>query len=165
MRRGYRPAEYLELCDRAASRGPMGIGADVIAGFPGETDEDFEATIRVVKAAPVTYLHVFRYSSRPGTAAAALSPAVPAGLARARSERLRRLGEEKARAFRESLVGCVLPALPEPNGARPGPGALTDVYVPVALEGPAPGPGILDVEIVASGDEVLSGRVARAGVR
>ncbi len=70
MRRGYARAEYRALLERLSSRGPMGIGADVVVGFPGEGDAEFEETYRFLEEAPVTFLHVFRYSARPGTMAA-----------------------------------------------------------------------------------------------
>lgn len=160
MRRAYRPSQYLDLCRLAAERGPVGIGADVIVGFPGETDGDFEETERLLEAAPITYLHVFRYSPRPGTVAARRDGAVPPRAARERSERLRALGARKARLFRESLVGTALPVLPEP---RAGGGALTamsDVYVPVRLTGPPRSAGILEAEILGTEGERLIGRGA-----
>jgi threonylcarbamoyladenosine tRNA methylthiotransferase MtaB len=158
MRRTYAPSEYLSLCERAAANGPMGIGADVIVGFPGETEDDFDRTVRLLQSAPVTYLHVFRYSARPGTAAARLTETIEPAAARARSERLRALGEEKARSFRASLVGSTLPVLPEP---RPRGGALTalsDVYVPVRLVKPPGARGIVDAEIVGTEAGRLIGR-------
>jgi threonylcarbamoyladenosine tRNA methylthiotransferase MtaB len=160
MRRTYAPSDYLSLCERAAARGPVGIGADVIVGFPGETDADFEETVRLIEAAPITYLHVFRYSERPGTQAARISGAAPPGVAAVRAERLRALGEEKARAFRASLVGSTLPVLPEP-GARGGAlTALSDVYVPVTLTEPPPRAGIVDATILGTEGECLIGRPA-----
>ncbi|HEY7727598.1 MAG TPA: tRNA (N(6)-L-threonylcarbamoyladenosine(37)-C(2))-methylthiotransferase MtaB [Candidatus Eisenbacteria bacterium] len=157
MRRAYTPGEYLALCERAASRGPVGIGADVIVGFPGETEADFEDTFRLLASAPVTYLHVFRYSARPGTAAARLGGAATPETVQARSERLRALGEEKARAFRASLVGAILPVLPEP-GRGTGPVAgLSDVYVPVRLTGIPASPGLVRAAIAGTDGDRLVG--------
>jgi len=158
MRRTYAPGDYLALCGRAAARGPTGIGADVIVGFPGETDEDFEDTVRLIEAAPVTYLHVFRYSERPGTGAARMTGATPADVSAARAERLRDLGEEKARAFRASLIGSTLPVLPEPGRRGDALTALSDVYVPVRLtEAPACA-GIVDAVITGTDGDRLHGR-------
>ena len=162
MRRTYGPAAYLALCERVASRGPMGIGADVIVGLPGETEEDFGATVRVVEEAPLSYLHVFRFSARPGTAAARLPDAARPDAVRRRSERLRQLGEEKARAFRFSLVGTTLPVLPEPGGRAGDRGALADVYVPVRLDVAPGAPGIVGAHVLGTAlDGALLGRLVR----
>jgi threonylcarbamoyladenosine tRNA methylthiotransferase MtaB len=160
MRRNYTPAEYLALCERAAARGPAGIGADVIVGFPGETEEDFERTLRLVNAAPITYLHVFRYSPRPGTAAADLKDLPPPVVLRERSDRLRRLGEEKSRAFRASLIGSTLPVLPEPGAPQEPRRALADVYVPVVIDDPPQRPGIVDAQVTGlAPDNTLQGTI------
>lgn len=164
MRRTYAPAEYLALCGRAAAGGRVGIGADVIVGFPGETDEDFEETVRLIEAAPVTYLHVFRYSERPGTAAVGMTGAVPPEVSAARAERLRGLGEEKARAFRASLVGATLPVLPEPRRRGEALTALSDVYVPVRLTEPPGSAGIVDATILRLDGDRLLGRPLPTGI-
>jgi threonylcarbamoyladenosine tRNA methylthiotransferase MtaB len=148
MRRGYTREDYAALLVRLVARGPVGIGADVIVGFPGEGEAEFEETRRFLEEAPVTFLHVFRYSSRPGTAAARLSGGVPEARARERSEILRALGDSKTRAFRRSLVGATLPVVPERGRGRRGPFAMSDLYVPVELHfDPGPGGRILDVTI------------------
>ncbi|HEY6572508.1 MAG TPA: tRNA (N(6)-L-threonylcarbamoyladenosine(37)-C(2))-methylthiotransferase MtaB, partial [Candidatus Eisenbacteria bacterium] len=98
MRRGYEPRDYARLVERAAAGGPIGIGADVIVGFPGEGEAEFEETMSFVSALPISFLHVFRYSPRPGTAAVRLpasAAAVPDAVARERADRLRALGEAK----------------------------------------------------------------------
>jgi threonylcarbamoyladenosine tRNA methylthiotransferase MtaB len=161
MGRTYEPGDYLALCERAAARGPVGIGADVIVGFPGESPEDFEATVRLLEVAPITYLHVFRYSARPGTAAARLEAEAPSpATARQRSERLRELGGAKARAFHSSLVGTTLPVLPEPRGRGARWWGLADVYVPVLLDAAPAVSGIVEATVVGIGAEgTLRGRV------
>ena len=112
MRRPYRTADYARIVSglRAAIPG-IGLGADVIAGFPGETDAEFEATVRFIADSPLNYLHVFSYSARPGTAAASLPGQVPAALVRERSARLRALGRELSRRFRLSFAGRRLEVL------------------------------------------------------
>jgi len=156
MRRGYTREEYASLLRRVTRRGPVGIGADVIVGFPGEGIAEFEETRRFLEDIPVTFLHVFRYSSRPGTASARLEGAAPDAAARERSETLRALGESKARAFRRSLLGGTLAVVMEQGRGRIGPIAMSDVYLPVELtEEPLSRRGILDVSIV--GEE--SGRL------
>ena len=105
MRRPYHTGMYRDLVHRLAAAIPgLGLGADVIVGHPGETDEDFEATLGLVTSLPFSYLHVFAYSDRKGTEAAGRPGHVPAAVIRERSQRLRRLGREKSHAFRQALV-------------------------------------------------------------
>ena len=84
---------------------PLGLGADVITGFPGETAEDHAETIAVVERLPFTYLHVFPYSPRPGTAAERLPNPVSPAVADMRATELRALAERKAAAYAASRVG------------------------------------------------------------
>jgi len=112
MRRPYRIADYARVVETLDRRIPgIGLGADLIVGFPGETNEEFEATFRYVASSPLRYLHVFSYSPRPGTAALSLPDAVPAQTVKERSGRLRALGEELALRFRRSLLGRAVPVL------------------------------------------------------
>jgi threonylcarbamoyladenosine tRNA methylthiotransferase MtaB len=83
----------------------FGLGADVIVGFPGETDRDHVRTLELVRRLPYTYLHVFPYSERPGAAARRLGSPVPAALARRRGDELRALAAEKGSAYRARRVG------------------------------------------------------------
>ncbi|MFH0916336.1 MAG: tRNA (N(6)-L-threonylcarbamoyladenosine(37)-C(2))-methylthiotransferase MtaB [bacterium] len=106
MDRPYASAQYLGIVTALAARFPdAALGADVIAGFPGETDAEFEETCTFLEHSPLTYLHVFSYSDRPGTAASSMSPKVHPETIHARSMRLRVLGERKNAAFRERLPG------------------------------------------------------------
>lgn len=148
MRRGYTREGYRALLERVTARGPVGIGADVIVGFPGEDDEMFEETRRFLEEAPVTFLHVFRYSPRPGTAAARFGPPARDGRSRERSETLRALGEAKGEAFRRSLVGSMIPVVPESGRGERGPIAMSDLYVPVELTGEPSGRGVVPVRIL-----------------
>lgn len=125
-----------------------GIGIDVIVGFPGEGEREFEETHRFLEDLPLTYLHVFTYSERPETPAASFAGRVsPAERAR-RSEVLRQLGMKKKKAFQETLVGMTLPVLVEAEegeGCRCG---FTGNYVRVALPAEsAEGNSIVDVAI------------------
>src|SRR5215467_6652470 len=96
MYRPYTPQYYSELARRIRARIPdAGIGADVMVGFPGETDEDFIATYRLIEDSPLTYLHVFPFSSRPGTVAADLPYQVPDHVSKHRAKSLRRLITQK----------------------------------------------------------------------
>jgi threonylcarbamoyladenosine tRNA methylthiotransferase MtaB len=139
MRRPYHTGMYRALVDRLSAAIPdLGLGADVIVGHPGETEEDFEATMRVVEALPFSSLHVFAYSDRKGTEAARRADHVTAAAIRERSGRLRRLGALKNLAFRRGLVGrrrdaVVLAARDRRTGLLAG---LTDNYVEVLFEGP-----------------------------
>ena len=139
MRRPYHTGMYRALVDRLSAAIPdLGLGADVIVGHPGETEEDFEATMRVVEALPFSSLHVFAYSDRKGTETARRADHVTAAAIRERSGRLRRLGALKSLAFRRGLVGrrrdaVVLAARDRRTGLLAG---LTDNYVEVLFEGP-----------------------------
>ena len=106
MYRPYTPQHYADLVSRIRTRVPdAAIGADVMVGFPGETDEDFMATYRLIEESPLTYLHVFPYSSRPGTVSAALPNPVPTHVSRFRAKALRDLIAGKNEAFRRAMVG------------------------------------------------------------
>jgi threonylcarbamoyladenosine tRNA methylthiotransferase MtaB len=105
-RHWYTADSYRARIEWLAARLPvLGLGADVIAGFPGETEADHRATLRLVEALPFTYLHVFPFSVRPGVPAARLAGAVPPAVVRARARELRRLGEAKAAAYRAARTG------------------------------------------------------------
>ncbi len=105
MYRPYTPLYYADLVQRIRAALPdASIGADVMVGFPGETDEDFRATYSLIEESPLTYLHVFPFSSRPGTVAAGLPFAVPDHVAKHRAKTLRRLIGWKNEAFRRSIV-------------------------------------------------------------
>lgn len=94
------------------------LGTDVIAGFPGETDADFEAGLALLEEVPFTYFHVFPYSRRTGTTAAKARDPVPTATIRARAQRLRRLGERRRREFARRFVGERLLVLPESKRDR-----------------------------------------------
>src|SRR5262245_51842177 len=106
MYRPYTPQFYSELVSRIRDRVPdAAIGADVMVGFPGETDDDFSMTYRFIEESPLTYLHVFPYSLRPGTVAAELSSHVPEHVSRFRAKALRTLAAQKNEAFRHAMIG------------------------------------------------------------
>jgi len=144
MRRRYRARHYAGRVALARRLMPQAsIGADVMVGFPGETEEDFEQTRRFIAEGPFTYLHVFTYSARPGTPAAEMPEPVPMPVRKRRNQILRELIAAKNLEFRRSLAGQSFDAVTldsHENGAR---AALTGNYVRVRLEGPDPGPGQL----------------------
>jgi threonylcarbamoyladenosine tRNA methylthiotransferase MtaB len=112
MRRPYSPTYYSDLAKTIRSRiEDAAIGADVMVGFPGESDEEFSETFRLIETSPLTYLHVFPYSSRPGTAAADMSAPIPSHVAQFRAKALRRLIANKNEAFRSSMIGRDLEVL------------------------------------------------------
>ena len=112
MHRKYRPWHYREKIEKIRAAMPTAaIGADVMVGFPGETDAEFESTRRMIEELPFTYLHVFTYSARPGTPAAAMTNQVPVHLARERNRILRELAAEKKLAFMRGFVGKEVDAI------------------------------------------------------
>jgi threonylcarbamoyladenosine tRNA methylthiotransferase MtaB len=138
MRRPYTAAGYRRVVERLASAIPrLGLGADVLVGFPGETDADFACTLDLVQALPFTYLHVFPYSSRPGTEAAARPGQLDASTVADRARRVRAAGEAAARRFRASLVGHTEEALvlERRDGASGDLVGLTGRYVEVVFPG------------------------------
>jgi threonylcarbamoyladenosine tRNA methylthiotransferase MtaB len=136
MHRWYRTAHYAERVRRIREMLPhAAIGADVIAGFPGETEADFEATAAFVRDMPFSYLHVFSFSPRPGTEAAHLPGALPVSLIRNRARALRAIGAEKAAAFRVSQTGRAVRALTLVRAGGDWTEALTGNYLKVRVAG------------------------------
>jgi len=114
MNRTYRADDYDAVLRRLTDRiDPIGLGADVIVGFPGETEEHFEATHDFIARRPFTYLHVFPFSPRPGTRAASLPGRPPGHVVEERSARLRALSDEKRRAFAARFMGREVEVLVE----------------------------------------------------
>jgi threonylcarbamoyladenosine tRNA methylthiotransferase MtaB len=112
MRRPYNVRMYRRLVERLVRSVPgLGLGADVIAGHPGETHADFAETLAVVRDLPFSYLHVFSYSDRRGTEAARLGGRVEPPVTRERARQLRDLAREKSSAFRHGLVGRTVPVV------------------------------------------------------
>jgi threonylcarbamoyladenosine tRNA methylthiotransferase MtaB len=132
-RHWYSASSYSTAAARIASRRAVfALGADVITGFPGETKADHAETMRVVRELPFTYLHVFPYSARPGTAALRMAAEVPAAVSRARAGELRALAEEKAAAHRATRPGGTADVVVVGDGAKRE--GLTEDYLTVALE-------------------------------
>ena len=143
MYRKYRPRHYEDRLRRARELMPdAAIGADVMVGFPGETEAEFAETHAFISALPFTYLHVFTYSERPGTRATELAGAVPMEMRKERNRVLRELAAAKNLAFRSSLVGRSLSVVTL-EGAR----ALSSNYVTVELARPLPANELREVRI------------------
>jgi threonylcarbamoyladenosine tRNA methylthiotransferase MtaB len=136
MHRKYRPWHYREKLEKIRTAVPAAaIGADVMVGFPGESEADFEETRRLIEELPFTYLHVFTYSSRPGTPAAAMCDQVPVQVARERNRILRDLGAEKKLAFMRAFLGKTLEAITLNVCDGESTEALTDNYLKLRLRG------------------------------
>jgi threonylcarbamoyladenosine tRNA methylthiotransferase MtaB len=140
MHRKYRPWHYREKIKKIRAAMPTAaIGADVMVGFPGETDSEFEATRQMIDDMPFTYLHVFSFSARPGTPAAEMPHQVPVHVARERNRILRELVSEKKLAFMRSFVGKTLEAITLNVVGHDDAGefteALTDNYLKLRLRG------------------------------
>jgi threonylcarbamoyladenosine tRNA methylthiotransferase MtaB len=132
-RHWYTAAEYGRRVERLAARLPVfALGADVMVGFPGETDADFAATRDMLAALPFTYIHVFPYSARPGTAALRLGAPVPPASVRERGAELRRLVEAKGRAHAAARAGSAADVvlLARHGGRFEG---LTEDYLTISL--------------------------------
>jgi threonylcarbamoyladenosine tRNA methylthiotransferase MtaB len=125
MRRPYSIEYYADLVNTIRMRLPhAAIGSDVIAGFPGETDDDFAALVAYLETSPLTHLHVFTYSDLPGTVASSLPDKVHGSVIKARAQRLREISRRLADAFRAAQRGSVRPALTIDDGTV----AVTDNY-------------------------------------
>jgi threonylcarbamoyladenosine tRNA methylthiotransferase MtaB len=136
MHRKYRPWHYRDKVLKIRSAMPQAaIGADVMVGFPGETEAEFAQTRRMVEELPFTYLHVFTYSARPGTPAASLPGQVPVHVARERNGVLREIASRKKHAFMRSLVGREVEAITLQTGGVDRTEALTENYLKVELQG------------------------------
>jgi threonylcarbamoyladenosine tRNA methylthiotransferase MtaB len=160
MHRKYRPWHYEEKIRRIREAIPAAaIGADVMVGFPGEGDADFEETRKMIERLPLTYLHVFTYSSRPGTRSAVMANQVPVQVARERNRILRELAAEKKRAFMESFVGRELPAITLSAGDEESTEALTDNYLKMRLAGRHRANQWLGAQVQRVSGEELSGFV------
>ena len=133
MFRKYRTRHYQTRIELARQLMPLAaIGADVMTGFPGETDSEFDETLHFIEQHPFTYLHVFTYSERPGTAAIHHANPVPPSVRHERTRVLRELSDSKNLAFRRQMLGRTLPAvtLEQPNMA------LTSNFLKVEMTQP-----------------------------
>jgi len=133
MHRKYRPRHYADRIAKARALMPeCAVGADVMTGFPGETEEEFAESFAFIESLPFTYLHVFTYSERPGTPAAEAASHVPMPVRKQRTHALRELAARKNLAFRQSMVGKQLSAVTLEGGKL----ALTENYLKVWLSAP-----------------------------
>ena len=166
MCRRYRARHYAARIRQAERLIPgAAFGADVMVGFPGETDVDFEQTRQLIADLPFTYLHVFTYSARPSTPAADLPDQVPAPVKKERNRILRDLAAQKGEAFRRSWVGRRLSAVTLDDKNPAGTVALSDNYIKVLIEGHRlPAGQIVEVEGSRADGEFLVSRLLTASV-
>ncbi|MER3440682.1 MAG: tRNA (N(6)-L-threonylcarbamoyladenosine(37)-C(2))-methylthiotransferase MtaB [Gemmataceae bacterium] len=167
MRRRYRVDSFLRRCEelRKFFECPA-ITTDIIVGFPGESDADFEKTLQIARLAGFAWMHVFPFSPRKGTPAAHMPDRVPPHLLRERKERILRLNDELARAYAAQLLGRTLEVLVERQDPR-RPGLLTGTAcrkVHVSFDGPVGAIGQL-VQVRAEtvdGTDLIGQRVTEA---
>jgi threonylcarbamoyladenosine tRNA methylthiotransferase MtaB len=130
MRRPYTLADYRQLVDTINRRLPhASIGSDMIVGFPGETDQDFAANLAYLPSSPLTHVHVFPYSDRPGTEASALAGKVSGVVIRDRAAALRGIGAALSKRFLDAQIGAVRPGLTLEDGTL----VVTDNYLKVRI--------------------------------
>jgi threonylcarbamoyladenosine tRNA methylthiotransferase MtaB len=154
MHRKYRPRHYADRVLKArASMPDAAIGADVMVGFPGETDAEFEESRAFIESLPFTYLHVFTYSERPGTPAAEYPSSVPMPVRKERNRILRELAAAKNLAFRRRMVGRTLSAvtLNDPGAA------LSDNFLRISLNRECEPNRIVDVSVCGITDAGIYG--------
>jgi threonylcarbamoyladenosine tRNA methylthiotransferase MtaB len=153
MFRKYRTRHYANRLEIARRLMPdAAIGADVMTGFPGETEAEFAESVRFIEQQPLTYLHVFTYSERPGTLAAEQGQPVPIEVRRERTRILRQLSDRKNLEFRRRMIGKTLSAVTLDQGGV----ALTSNFLKVQMAQPREPNQILDLEI---------GGICEAGLR
>ena len=132
MKRRYTAGEFAGLVETIRGAIPeVAITTDVIAGFPGETDVEFQETLDFVAAMRFARVHIFPYSSRPGTPAAQFSQQVPAPVKHQRSQMLSEVAHQPEMAFRSQFIGRTLEVLWETQNARGEWSGLTDNYIRV----------------------------------
>ena len=155
MKRPYNAADFRVVVESIHTQMPnAAIGTDVIVGFPGETDADFAATVRLLELLPLAYAHVFPYSDRPGTAASALPSKVDGNVIRQRARVVRDIAARKSEEFRRNQVGRAMRALTVDDGAS----VVTGNYLKVRISNPQPRNSWVTVRIVTA--DPLHGCVA-----
>lgn len=162
MHRRYRPWHYAEKLRMIREQMPdAAIGADVVVGFPGETDTLFDESFDFIAAQPLTYLHLFPFSARPGTRAWYLAqqlPVLPSVIAE-RMSRLRELMAGKNRIFRQGFIGRALPAVTLQTAPDCMTTALTDNFLEVALDSCVAANQSVGVMVTGLTDKGVTGRL------
>jgi len=164
MNRHYTTLRFREVMEELAAAVPgISLGCDIIAGFPGETDEEFAATYSFIDSLPIAYLHVFPFSPRQGTPAATMPDQAPGAVVRERAAALRRLSERKKRAYHEQFVGKDLMVLVQEKKKEGMVKGLSRNYIPVLLAGDD---NVINreisVRITGTGKDLLKGEYSEA---
>ncbi|WP_197019077.1 tRNA (N(6)-L-threonylcarbamoyladenosine(37)-C(2))-methylthiotransferase MtaB [Thioalkalivibrio sp. HK1] len=150
MKRRYKAKEFDDLIRRISERIPdCGIGTDVICGFPGESDDDFLRTFDYVQTLPITYVHAFTYSTRPGSQAEHFGDQVPGDIRKRRTRALKKLSSDKNRRFAERHLQRTLDVLIEPTrrGGMIKQSGWSDNYLKVEIENESTESSQLDSQI------------------
>jgi len=155
MQRPYTIEYYRTLVDTIRARIPhASIGSDIIVGFPGETEDDFGQLVSYLEGCPLTHVHVFPYSDRPGTTASAMGAKVHGAIVRERARMVRAIGQRLAAAFREAQVGAVHRGLTLEDGSL----VVTGNYLKVRIPPGRPRNEWVRVKVTAAG-ETLGGEI------
>ncbi len=158
MRRKYLSAQYLETLNLVKDYFPQAaIGADVICGFPGESDEDFELTKKLIEQSPITHLHVFPYAKRQKTTAALLTDQLQTEVKKSRVRELIQLGEKKQEQFAQNLIGTVAEVLLEKKKDHYSQGYISQ-FLRCYLEEDLPENTIVRVQLTGY-DKVFTGKI------
>lgn len=163
MRRPYTSGRYAELVEKIRRNLPdAAIGADVITGFPGESDGAHLQTFEFIERSPLTYLHVFSFSARPGTPAASMRGAVSPQVIKRRSAELRDLGKRKKFKFQQEMIGKTLSVITLERGDERGVEAMSDNFLEVKIAGATlEANRMVDVKIEDIREGMLTGSVCR----
>ena len=155
MKRRHLRNDVIEVCKRARRYRPdMAFGADIIAGFPTETDEMFENTMRIVDECDLTFLHVFPYSEREGTPAAKIPNKVPVPTRKERAARLRQKGEEQLQKFLKQNLNKDMNIIMEKNGI-----GRSENFAPVRIDDNIDAGALLSVSVTSISGDVLQGKL------
>ena len=147
-RHWYTAQSYARAVERLTGAAPVfGLGADLIAGFPGETEDDHRLTLELVERLPFTYLHVFPFSLRPGTSAERLARPVPGDVAARRAVELREVGARKAAAYRQARSGGLADVVVVRGSASREREGITEDYLSVSLGEALPRGARLDAKL------------------
>jgi threonylcarbamoyladenosine tRNA methylthiotransferase MtaB len=159
MRRPYTIDYYASLVAGIRTQVPhASIGADIIVGFPGETDDDFEQLASYLERSPLTHVHVFPYSDRPGTAASAMGGRAPGTVIRDRARRVREIGARLTERFRASQIGTTHRALTLEDGAV----AVTGNYLKVQIPAGRIRNEWITIQVISARGGILKGEVLSA---
>ena len=160
MRRPYTLERYSSLVDDIRGRIPhASIGSDVIVGFPGETDEEFEQLCAYLERAPLTHVHVFPYSDRPGTVASSMTGKVHGSVVRVRASRVREIGQRLKESFKQSQLGTIHQGLTLEDGSL----VVTGNYLKVRIPPGRKRNEWVDVRVTGANEAGMTGEITSPG--